>query len=915
MGLLPEGCRLLSGGAAPRAGGAWLGKGRAAAAAGKRLGPPAAAVLRRGPGQQPPVQQPLLQMQQAHARAAMEGEVLGGAAPGGAAPGGAAPGGAARARGPSADGAGPGSPARARGPSADGSGSAGGAPGSAARARGPDAPGSGTPGSAARARGPSADGSGAPGSAARARGASADGQSGQSGIPFKSAADAGSGERSNVPAVPGEVLALQNGGDGDDVSFDLFSTRRPKDFSAGLSSGLKNIGKGVVSGVAAAVTLPIMGAREGGLAGFGLGLGQGLVAAVVLPVSGAATGLYQIGRGVWNTPEAYLEARDNKEWDPKTREWFTYDLNEEAARVLSESEEDFLTNKKKAAAEAKAKEGGTGAGDAAGGDGKADKPQEASRPSRKVKDPSYYELLGVPTNATAGEIKRGYYVKARKLHPDKNPNDPQAQQRFQEVGAAYQVLSDEGLRERYDRGGKGGVEDVPVMDSSAFFTLIFGSEKFDFFVGELQLAMMMSKGMEAGAMEDEGALQSLFDDSPEMEYRQRKREVQCAVNLAKTLQEYLDEPKQSEHVQFRAKLEREAAELAANPVGATLLSVIGYVYIEQAENMLGFKHSVAAGLGLTDIKRRGHVLATKYRAAKSVYKTYKVAKKMEKKGQNKSEEAAKRLNAPAAAAAAAAAAGAGPAGAAAAPGAAGAGAATGAAAAAESGAAAQPDGGAASGSEAKPHSPAGKSAESKNKSAEERDVAGGDSDVDDATESVMGMVETAWNFSIIDIENTLRKVCRKLAKDASVSAEVRYERARGLELMGQIFQAKGVTSEEGLESLSKKMKESIEESKNMAKHKAAYEQHSQEAQEQRQKQAHAGGAGAQQAQSNSPPMPPSPDDGADHQGSTGSWHAYTRDELAAMKPSQLRAICSERGISAAGFAEKEDFIRAILART
>ena len=69
----------------------------------------------------------------------------------------------------------------------------------------------------------------------------------------------------------------------------------------------------------------------------------------------------------------------------------------------------------------------------------------------------YYALLGVARNASADELKRAYRQRARQLHPDANPDDPQAGDRFKEVAQAYEVLSDPQLRARYDRFGEAGV--------------------------------------------------------------------------------------------------------------------------------------------------------------------------------------------------------------------------------------------------------------------------------------------------------------------------------------------------------------------------------------------------------------------------------------------------------------------------
>src|SRR4051794_41513578 len=64
----------------------------------------------------------------------------------------------------------------------------------------------------------------------------------------------------------------------------------------------------------------------------------------------------------------------------------------------------------------------------------------------------YYAILGVPRNADNDQIKKAYRKLARELHPDLNPS-PEAQERFKEVTAAYEVLSDPQKREIVDLGG------------------------------------------------------------------------------------------------------------------------------------------------------------------------------------------------------------------------------------------------------------------------------------------------------------------------------------------------------------------------------------------------------------------------------------------------------------------------------
>lgn len=69
----------------------------------------------------------------------------------------------------------------------------------------------------------------------------------------------------------------------------------------------------------------------------------------------------------------------------------------------------------------------------------------------------YYEVLGVPKNADAQTIKKAYRQKAIQYHPDKNPGDKDAEEKFKEAAEAYEVLSNPEKREQYDRFGHAGV--------------------------------------------------------------------------------------------------------------------------------------------------------------------------------------------------------------------------------------------------------------------------------------------------------------------------------------------------------------------------------------------------------------------------------------------------------------------------
>ncbi|GAA5845022.1 hypothetical protein JCM3766R1_004851 [Sporobolomyces carnicolor] len=126
----------------------------------------------------------------------------------------------------------------------------------------------------------------------------------------------------------------------------------------------------------------------------------------------------------------------------------------------------------------------------------------------KPLDTSYYDLLGLPVTCTTEEVKKAYRRLAIKNHPDKNPNDPTAADRFKEIAIAYTTLSDPGLRHTYNEFGKsradGGDRDGNQMvDPEAIFSTLFGGERFQDIIGTISLGSEMKSAMQEEHEDDD----------------------------------------------------------------------------------------------------------------------------------------------------------------------------------------------------------------------------------------------------------------------------------------------------------------------------------------------------------------------------------------------------------------------------
>jgi curved DNA-binding protein CbpA len=425
-----------------------------------------------------------------------------------------------------------------------------------------------------------------------------------------------------VPVPEGGVV-VHPAESGETMIAEALNKSRPKNALAGLGSGLKYMSGGIVAGAAALVSAPVIGAREEGAMGLLKGVAKGVGGFVGLTVAGAAVGVTQLVRGVANTPEAISKgSRRDYKWDKDKGEWIKdvyvlRDLVDQAVQEEADSDD-----------EERAQRGGS----------------SGSAPTAEVKETLYYEVLGVPTNATTQDIKKAYYKKAVVVHPDKNPS-PEANKEFQRLSQAYQVLSDPESRKKYDVSGAQKFEDGShkneSLDVGIFLSGLFGSLKFEPYVGELSLSGFAKDMMKDPTMDPndiESSMPSAASAAP-LKRREKRRRIFCAKNLKDKLDKYVSERNESEFVRS-AYLE--AMDLVKASFGRQLLRTLAFVYLYTGEKFLAEQKGQFWTRKWASWKNTGRSYSNMANMASNMTKSFmavnKFANQAEKRGRSENPE-------------------------------------------------------------------------------------------------------------------------------------------------------------------------------------------------------------------------------------------------------------------------------------